>query len=165
MESTGLKKKYTFDNLKLDNLDLAVMASKANIAQPFSQMYNPLFLHGNSESTRAHLLHAIGNEFVRLYPKKSVLFTTGKRLFADLRKLSAFECFQMYHSYDVVLIDEVNEVALDDKYVENLAVLFENLCSRDHQVVFSAGGDVKVLRAVARRVMRDKFAGGMMVGM
>ena len=164
MESTGLNKKSTFENLKIDRSDLAVMASKAIIEQPFSRMYNPLFLHGDSESTRAHLLHAIGNEFVRLYPKKAVIFTTGKKILSDLKKLSATECFKKYHGYSVMLIDGVDEIVLYDERVENFVVLLEKLYSRNSQIVFTAGEEEKVIQAVARRVMRDKFAMGMMVG-
>ena len=150
MESTGLNKKSTFENLKIDRSDLAVMASKAIIEQPFSRMY--------------HLLHAIGNEFVRLYPKKAVIFTTGKKILSDLKKLSATECFKKYHGYSVMLIDGVDEIVLYDERVENFVVLLEKLYSRNSQIVFTAGEEEKVIQAVARRVMRDKFAMGMMVG-
>ncbi len=140
------------------------MASKAIIEQPFSRMYNPLFLHGDSEATRTHLLHALGNEFARLYPKKAVLFTTGKKLLADLKKLSPTECFKKYHSYSVMLIDGVDAIVVNEKCIENFVALLEKLYSRNSQIVFTAGEDEKVFQSVARRVMRDKFAMGMMVG-
>lgn len=163
MESTGLKLKNTFESLKIDDSDLAVMASKLIIQQAFSRTYNPLFLHGDSESTRTHLLHAIGNEFTRVYPKKAVIYTTGKKLLADLKKLSPAECFQKYHRYSAMLIDGVDRIVLDDKLVETFILLLEKMYSRNSQIVFTADNDEKILQVVARRVMRDRFAGGMMV--
>ena len=48
MESTGLKSQSTFENLKNDSMDLAVMAAKAITQEKFARMYNPLFLHGGN---------------------------------------------------------------------------------------------------------------------
>lgn len=163
MESTGLKSQRTFENLKIDGLDLSVMSAKAITKEKFARMYNPLFLHGETESTRAHLLHAIGNEFRKLYPKKVAIYTSGKKLLADFKKLSLSECFKKYHGYNVVLIDGVDEIVLGNEQVEKFVALLEKQVSRDGQIVFTAGGDIKVLQAVARGVMRDKFPMGMMV--
>ena len=163
MESTGLKSQSTFEKLKIDSIDLAVMAGKAITKEKFARMYNPLFLHGSNESTRAHILHAIGNEFGKLYPKKVAIYTSGKKLLADFKKLSPTECFQKYHGYNVILIDGVDEIVLDNEQVEKFVSLLEKLASRDSQIVFTTGDDIKILQAVARRVMRDKFPMGMMV--
>lgn len=163
MASLKLKKTSTFEKLKIDNSDLGFMASKAITQMPFARMYNPLFLHGGAESTRTHLLHAIGNEFLRVHSKKIVEYTSGKKLLADFKKLSPTECFKKYHGYNVVLIDGVDEIVLDNEQVEKFVALLEKLVSRDSQIVFTARGDIKVLQAVARRVMRGKFPMGMMV--
>ena len=158
-----MKSQNTFENLKIDSGDLAVMAAKAITQEKFARMYNPLFLHGNTESTRAHLLHAIGNEFQKLYPKKAIIYTTGKKLFADFKKLTPAESFQKYHGYNVMLIDGVDEIVLDNKRVEEFVTLIEKLVSRDSQIVFTTGNEIETIQAVARRVMRLKFPMGMMV--
>lgn len=163
MESTGLKSGNTFENIKIDNMDLSVMSARAITQEKFARMYNPLFLHGRDESVRAHLLHAIGNEFVKLYPKKAVIYTGGKKLLTDFKKLSPTECFQKYHGYNVILVDGVDEIVLNNELVEKFVALLEKLASRDSQIVFTTGNEIEAIQAVARRVMRLKFPMGMMV--
>jgi chromosomal replication initiation ATPase DnaA len=52
---------------------------------------------------------------------------------------------------------------LNKKHVEKFILLLEKMYSQNSQIVFTSDDNEKVIQAVARRVMRDKFAGGMMV--
>ena len=69
---TRLNPKYTFETFVLGESNSFARAAAWAVANAPAQGYNPLFIHGNSGLGKTHLLHAIGNEALNLYPTYKV---------------------------------------------------------------------------------------------
>ena len=62
---SNFNNKYTFDNFVIDEMNNKVAYEFAlNVAQDPSKIYNPLFIYGENNAGKTHLLHAIGNYII-----------------------------------------------------------------------------------------------------
>ena len=82
---SNLMKKYTFDNFIVGNSNKFAHAAALSVAENPGNMYNPLFLYGNSGLGKTHLMHAIGNYIVQNTSKR-VLYVTSEQFKDDYIK-------------------------------------------------------------------------------
>ena len=61
---SNLMSKYTFDNFIVGNTNKFAHAAAISVAENPGNMYNPLFIYGNSGLGKTHLMHAIGNYII-----------------------------------------------------------------------------------------------------
>ena len=80
--NSNLNKKYVFDNFIVGNSNKFAHAAALSVAENPGNMYNPLFLYGNSGLGKTHLMHAIGNYIVENSNKK-VLYVTSEQFRQD----------------------------------------------------------------------------------
>ena len=80
--STNLKRKYLFENFIVGNSNKFAHAAALSVAENPGNMYNPLFLYGNSGLGKTHLMHAIGNYIVD-NSEKRVLYVTSDQFIQD----------------------------------------------------------------------------------
>ena len=69
---------YTFDNFIVGSSNtLAHSAAKA-VAYEQTDIYNPLFIYGQSGLGKTHLLHAIGNVIHASHPDYNIIYIKGE---------------------------------------------------------------------------------------
>ena len=104
-------KTFTFDNFVSGaGSKLAYAAAKA-VAENPGEVFNPLFIYGESGLGKTHLLHAIANYIAQYHPDKKVLYTTSENFLNDLidcisQKNSAKFRYH-YRNVDVLMIDDI----------------------------------------------------------
>ena len=114
---SNLNPHYTFDNFIVGASNKFAKTSAFAVAEYPGNMYNPLFLYGNSGLGKTHLMHAIGNHIVK-NSKKRVLYVTCDKFaedFTGIHKKSEdgtnfdnMELFRKkYRDVDVLIIDEI----------------------------------------------------------
>ena len=116
-EQTNLKSKYTFDNFIVGNSNKFAQAAALSVAENPGNMYNPLFIYGNSGLGKTHLMHAIGNYIVK-NTNKRVLYVTSDQFIQDFiginkkddsgTNFNYVDFFKnKYRNIDVLIIDDI----------------------------------------------------------
>ncbi len=161
---TNLNKKYSFDAFIVgSHNELAHAASLAVMNNP-GKVYNPLFLYGGVGLGKTHLLQAIGNSVLEKNPQKKVLYLPAERLTAEIvesvRNKIAEELKSRYHKLDILIIDDIQFIAGKEKTQEIIFSTFNELHSKNKQIILSSDRPPKAIPALTER-LRSRFEGGM----
>lgn len=163
---TRLNPKYTFDNFVLGESNSFARAAAWAVATAPAQGYNPLFIHGNSGMGKTHLLHAIGNEALVLYPHFKVRYVSSEEFTNHYinaitnNRLNEFQ--EEYRKVDILLIDDIQFLQGKDQTQETFFHTFENLSQNNKQIVISS--DVSPDRLVGfEGRMTSRFQMGLML--
>jgi len=163
---TRLNPDYTFENFVLGESNHFARAAAWAVANSPSQGYNPLFIHGNSGLGKTHLLHAIGNEALSLYPNFKVRYVSSEEFtnhyINAIQNNRANEFQDEYRKIDILLIDDIQFLQGKDQTQESFFHTFENLYRNNKQVVISSDVSPKQLTGFEDR-MRSRFEMGLML--
>ena len=158
--NNNLIKKYTFENFIVGNSNKFATTAALSVAENPGNMYNPLFLYGNSGLGKTHLMHAIGNYIVENSNKK-VLYITSEQFKDDFTKVykkddngtnfNYVEFFKnKYRNIDVLIIDDIQFLGGATKTQEEFFHTFNNLYNNNKQIIISSDrspNDLKLLLA------------------
>ncbi len=163
--NTGLNSKYTFENYVVGSFnDLAHAAAFAVSENPGS-LYNPLFIYSKSGLGKTHLLQAVGNKIRKNIKKKKVFYIQGQdfvdNVINSLRNNSVDDFKKKYKDIDVLIIDDIQFLSNKEKTQELFFHTFNELYSKDKQIILSSDRPPKEISALADR-LRTRFEGGMM---
>lgn len=153
-----LNRKYTFDNFYEDiSNKLARTASETISDNPGKTAFNPLFVHGASGVGKTHLCHAIGNKIKELYPEKRVLYVSAhlfKVQYAEAgRNNTTNDFINFYQGIDVLLIDDIHELAGIEKTQNTLFHIFNHLHQNNKQLVLTCDKAPSELKGVEERLL------------
>jgi chromosomal replication initiator protein len=163
---TRLNPRYTFDSFVLGESNSFARAAAWAVANAPAQGYNPLFIHGNSGLGKTHLLHAIGNEALNLYPDYKVRYVSSEEFtnhyINAIANNKAHEFQIEYRQVDILLIDDIQFLQGKDQTQETFFHTFEDLYRNNKQVVISSDVSPKQLTGFEDR-MRSRFEMGLML--
>ena len=115
-EEYYLNPKFNFDNFIVGPNNEYAHAVALAVADNPSTVYNPLFIYGGSGRGKTHLMHAIGQHVMRMYPSLKVLYVSSEMFTSELvqalgdpvNRLSKLNDFKAkYRDVDVLLIDDI----------------------------------------------------------
>lgn len=135
--------KYSFSNFfEGQSNRLARTAAEAVAANPAKTAFNPLFVHGHSGVGKTHLCHAIGSQIQELHPDKKVLYISAhlfKVQYTDARRFNTINDFiNFYQSIDVLIIDDIQELAGLEKTQNTFFHIFNHLHQNNKQLVMTS---------------------------
>lgn len=155
--NSNLIEKYTFDTFEVGDSNRFTFIAAKNVAEHPSEIYNPLFLYGNSGLGKTHLMHAIGNYIVKKFNKK-VLYISSEEFLDDYIKLCKKskdnnddynEYFKKkYRSLDVLMIDDIQLLTKSKPTQEQFFNTFNALYNNGKQIIVSSDqspNDIKLL--------------------
>lgn len=160
----GLNPAYTFDTFVVGpNNSLAQAAAKAVSEDP-GNLYNPLFIYGNSGLGKTHLLHAIGNAIHVKNNNAVILYQTADRFvneFIHAIRCNKFHTFQKkYQMLDVLLIDDIQFISNKEQTQEAFFHIFNILYDSRKQIVFSSDIFPREIKGFAER-LRSRLEWGL----
>jgi len=167
MTKITFQKDFTFDNFVIgDSNKYAAAAARAVAENPGGNL-NPLFIYGKPGLGKTHILHAIGNEILRLNPELRVYYTTAENYMADLiytiRNSNNNELTKQfrdkYRNLDVLMIDDVQFIAKSNSTQDSLFHTFNDLYTEGKQIILSSDRPVKELSYLEDR-LTSRFASG-----
>ncbi len=162
-----LNSKYTFANyIQGKSNDLARAASMQVSEGGDSHPYNPLFIYGGTGLGKTHLMHAIGNEMLRMDPRKKIVYVHSEAFVNEMinsLQHNAIERFkQKYRSLDALLIDDIQFFGGKEKSQEELFHTFNALLDANQQIVLCCDRYPKEIEGLEDR-LKSRFGWGLTV--
>ncbi len=165
-DAPDLNPKYTFDTYVAGgNNQFAYAASRAVADHP-ATAYNPLFLYGGNGLGKTHLLHAIGHAVRnRTMPGCRLWYVSFKQFTHELITALCHESMQQfrekYRRLDLLLIDDVHDIAGKERAQEEFFHTFNVLYNAHKQIVISSDRPPKKIPTIAER-MRSRLEWGLL---
>ena len=138
-----LNPRYTFENYcgSMSN-KLAVSIGMAIATNPECKTFNPMFVFGPTGVGKTHLIQAIGIKMKENNPRLRVLYVTS-RIFENqysiaVRSNKVPDFINFYQSIDVLIIDDIQELAGKQATQNTFYHIFNSLHGRDKQLIMSS---------------------------
>jgi chromosomal replication initiator protein len=165
-ETSGLNPTFQFDNFVTGKANQLARAAAVQIAENPGNAYNPLFIYGGVGLGKTHLLQAIGNHLKVLRPEAKIKYLHAERYVSDVVKAyenKAFDEFKrLYHSLDMLLIDDIQFFAKKTRTQEEFFYAFNSLIESKKQIVITCDTYPKEIEGVEER-LRTRFSWGLTV--
>jgi chromosomal replication initiator protein len=160
-----LKAKYTFENFVVgEGNQLARAAAYAVAERPGETTFNPLFIYGGVGLGKTHLLHAIGNKALELYPNKKIIYRSADEFtvdFIESVKSNNTEAFSnFYKQVDILIIDDIQYLINKEKTQDLFFHIFNSLHQQGKQIVLSSDKPPKDLKGMNERLI-SRFLWGL----
>jgi chromosomal replication initiator protein len=162
---SNLNTRYTFDNfIKGEGNQLARAAAGAISDNPGGTSFNPLFLYGGVGLGKTHLIQAIGNQIVKNFPEKKVIYLSSDIFTVEFvesiqsNKVNEFSNF--YRSMDVLIIDDIQFLIGKEKTQDLFFHIFNTLHQSKKQIILSSDKPPKDLKGLDERLI-SRFQWGL----
>lgn len=165
-EDIDINPLYTFSSFVIGKSNQMAEAAAEQVAATPGKIYNPLFLYGGVGLGKTHLMHAIGNKIKDSDPSLNVRYLHSERFVAQMVKaiqqgnLAGFK--KDYSKVDVLMVDDIQFFAGKDRTQEEFFFAFNNLISRQQQIILSSDRYPKDLGGIADR-LKSRFGSGLTV--
>ncbi|WP_394187101.1 DnaA ATPase domain-containing protein [Metabacillus halosaccharovorans] len=160
---TNLNQNLTFGTfVEKEKNRLAFTASKA-VADAPGKAYNPLFLYG-SGTDKSHLLQAIGNFILEQNPLEKVAYITAEQFLNECIKNNIQRTANIgrYQDADVLLFDNVQQLAEDIKSQEEFFHLFNMFYEKSKQIVITSDCHPEEL-SILNEHLQSRFGWGLII--
>ncbi len=162
---TFLNPRYTFDNfIKGEGNQLARAAAGAISDNPGGTSFNPFFVYGGVGLGKTHLIQAIGNEIVKKFPDKKVIYLSSDIFTVEFveaiqsNRVNEFSSF--YRSMDVLIIDDIQFLIGKEKTQDLFFHIFNTLHQSRKQIILTSDKSPKNLKGLDER-LTSRFQWGL----
>ena len=167
---SNLNKNYTFDNFIVGNSNRFAQAAALDVAENPGNIYNPLFIYGNSGLGKTHLMHAIGN-YIEENSNKKVLYVSSDQFINDFlginkkdehgKNFDYVHYFKdKYRSVDVLIIDDIQFFQGATQTQNEFFHTFTTLYNDNKQIIISSDRSPDDLKLLEDR-LRTRFCWGL----
>jgi len=163
-ERLHLNARYSFDHFVVGASNQFAHAAAKAVATNLSRAYNPLFIYGGSGLGKTHLLHAIGLEAYHSNPSIKLLYLSAEEFTNEfiralrLEKTVAFR--DKYRTLDLLLIDDIHQLAGKSSTQEEFFHTFNALYENQKQIVLASDLLPREIPGVRER-LHSRFQGGL----
>ena len=149
--------RYTFDNY-VEGISNRLPRSVAeSVANKPGRAFNPLFIHGASGVGKTHLVNAIGCMIKELHPELRVLYISAHLFqvqYTDSILQKSFNDFmRFYQSIDVLIIDDIQEIATLQKTQNAFFHIFNHLHLNGKQLIMTSDRSPMQLKGMEERLI------------
>jgi len=143
---------------------LARSAGYAVACNPGGTAFNPLFLYSANGLGKTHLCQAIGIEVKERFPEKTVLYVHAHKFITQfmesIRNNNRNDFVHFYQMIDVLIIDDVHELAGKEKSQDIFFHIFNHLHQSNKQLVITADKPPVELQGMEQRLL-SRFKWGL----
>ena len=164
-QESPINKNFTFDSFVVGPGNKLVYAAAKGVAENPGEVFNPLFIYGESGLGKTHLMHAIANAIAVNAPEKKVLYTTCENFLnnfiSSITRKNGVQFRMHYRNVDVLMIDDIQFLKAKTQLQEELFHTFNELSAQKKQIVLTSDRPPKEIATLEDR-LRTRFEGGMM---
>jgi chromosomal replication initiator protein len=157
---------FTFENFITGKANQLARAAAIQISTNPNTNYNPLFIYGGVGLGKTHLMHAIGNNFIKNNPERKIHYVHAERYVSDVVKAyqnKSFDQFKnFYHNLDILLIDDIQFFGNKNRTQEEFFYAYNALIDDKRQVVISCDSYPKQMNGIEDRLI-SRFGWGLTV--
>jgi len=152
-----LHPRLTFESFVVGASNRFTHAAAMAVSERPGEVYNPLFIYGDSGLGKTHILHAVGHEVKRLKPDAHVFYVSAERFTNEMiwaiqhGQTLAFR--NRYRTVDVLLVDDVQFLAGKESTQEEFFHTFNALRDAHKQIVVSADKAPKDIAGLEERLI------------
>ncbi len=162
-----LNRNYNFANYIEGVSNRLARCAGLNIAeQPGRSIFNPIFIWGASAVGKTHLANAIGLAVKERYPEKRVLYVSANLFqmqYTDASvKNQRNDFLSFYQSIDVLIIDDVQELAGKTQTQNTFFHIFNHLHQTGKQLIMCCDREPSKLEGMEDRLL-SRFKWGLVV--
>lgn len=142
LEGSTLHSEWRLQNFVTGSSSRVAHAASASLIESNTALYNPLFIHGAVGLGKSHLLQSIALGIQERRPSAKVLYLTCEHYInqyiaaVERGEIESFR--QRCRELDVLLIDDIQFLADKEKSQEEFFHTFQQLHTKQRQIVISA---------------------------
>lgn len=163
---THLNPQQRFETFVVGNSNRFATAAAQAVAKDPGNVYNPLFIYGNSGLGKTHLMQAIGNAILESTPGSKVKYVTSEKFTNEIIQAiqnHTVKNFQgKYRTIDCLIIDDIQFLENKERTQEEFFHTFNALKEANKQIVISSDRHPKEMDKLEER-LRSRFVNGLTV--
>lgn len=141
MQDINIGRQYTFNSFEVTEANSKAFEAAKRFAENTDS--KPLALFGETATGKTHLLYAVKNTIEQNTPEQTVILTTTAKmmsLLADtiLNGDTAEQFREKYTQADVLLVDDVQELAGKEKTQKELILIFNQLYESGKRIMMTS---------------------------
>jgi len=149
---------YNFNNLIEGNSNKLARTAGISIGnEPGKNIFNPLFVYGQSGVGKTHLANAIGVMTKQLHPEKRVLYVSANTFqiqYTDsVRSNNINDFLNFYQTIDVLIVDDIQEFASKTGTQNTFFHIFNYLHQNGKQLILTSDRSPLVLVGLEQRLL------------
>ena len=161
-----INKNQRFDTFVVGNSNRFATAAAQAVANDPGNVYNPLFIYGNSGLGKTHLMHAIGNAILESDPGAKVRYVTSEtftnEIISAIQNHTVKDFQEKYRTIDCLIIDDIQFLENKERTQEEFFHTFNALKEANKQIVISSDRNPQSMDKLEER-LRSRFASGLTV--
>ena len=162
-KATLIKNSETF---VVGNSNRFATAAAQAVAKDPGNVYNPLFIYGNSGLGKTHLMHAIGNAILEVNPGAKVKYVTSEtftnEIINAIQNHTVKDFQEKYRTIDCLIIDDIQFLENKERTQEEFFHTFNALKEANKQIVISSDRHPQSMDKLEER-LRSRFVNGLTV--
>lgn len=162
---TKLNSNYNFTQFVIGTNNKFAHSASMAVAESPGNIYNPLFLYGESGMGKTHLMQAVGNFVVDESEDKNVFYITTEEFtneMIDAIRTNSMPKFRnKFRNFDVLLIDDVHFLSKKEGTQEEFFHTFNSLYEKKKQIVLTSDRPPKDIPDLEQRLV-TRFEWGLL---
>lgn len=166
LNKNNLKSNYTFESLVVGESNRLGYITSMKVAEQPGIFVNPLYIFGGVGLGKTHMMQAIGNFILENDLNTNILYVQATDFMSDYIKavqnqsMISFE--EKYENLDVLLVDDIQMLAMGNKSQQEFFKLFNDMTTRQKQIVITSDCPASKLTGIMDR-LTSRFQMGVSV--
>lgn len=156
---------YTFERFIVGSSNKFAHAAALAVAKTPAEIYNPLFIYGQSGLGKTHLMYAIANAIRKTHSEYRIIYVKGEdftnELVTAIQEGNVQNFRIKYRMADLLLIDDIQFIAGKERTQEEFFHTFNALYESHRQIVLTSDRPPKEINTLEDR-MKTRFEWGLL---